>query len=185
MSNDEIRKACMVICNNYRAGTLLLEDYNKYVSGTEAAELLSMLITLRHRSVDCWIHLQSAGPISTKLWQNVKFIRFHKINDDLKRFKDRIPCYEIMKIVQHAVDYQYTTKGNERYFCYVSVLEERIVGMDEETFKQACMAYLGANRSVLTALKNTIDFEQGGKKYKTDLDAANAFIATARHKYFR
>lgn len=181
MSTVEIKRACIDMCNHFRFGTLVLEDYNRYINGAEAEELVSMLVTLRHRAVDCWIHLQSASPISTRLWQNVNYIRFHKINDDVDRYKSRIP-YELMKIVQLGVNHQYNS-GNERYFVYVAVLDERIMGMDEDTFNQACMAYLSKNKGILREYRNTIDFTGGGKKYKTDAESAKAFIAETKNKY--
>jgi len=182
MSITEIKRACIDMCNHFRFGTLVLEDYNRYINGAEAEELVSMLVTLRHRAVDCWIHLQSASPISTRLWQNVNYIRFHKINDDVDRYKTRIP-YELIKIVQLAVNIQYNS-GNKRYFTYVAVLDEQILGMDPETFEKACMAYLSKNKSILREYRNQVDFSSGnGKLYKTDKDAAIAFIAEMKQKY--
>lgn len=160
MNTGEIRTACIDICNHFRKGLILLEDYNRYINGAEAEELVNMLVTLRHRAVDCYIHLQSASPISTRLWQNVNFLRFHKINDKVDRYKNRIP-YELMKITQLAVDNEYM-KGNERVYFYVDVMREKVI-MPELIFKEACTAYLGQNRSILKQIKDSMEFETGSK----------------------
>jgi hypothetical protein len=183
MSTNEIKIACVDMCNHFRFGTLVLEDYNRYINGSEAEELVSMLVTLRHRAVDCWIHLQSASPISTRLWQNVNYVRFHKINDSVDRYKNRIP-YELIKIVQLAVDSQYNL-GNKRYFIYVAILDEKIIGMDSNIFENACMSYLAQNKKVLTSYRNALSMsgEYSNKMNTNDKAVAN-FISDMRNKYF-
>jgi hypothetical protein len=183
MTADELQRACFDICKHFVNGVILLEDYNKYIEGKEARQLISVLVTLRHKNIDLWIHLQSAAPISTKLWQNVNYIRFHRINDNVDRIKHRIP-YELMKIAQLGVNYEYQ-KGNKRYFCYVAVLDEKIFGMSEDTFKVACTHYLSKNKGLLNDLMNQIDFtDQTGKKYKNKQEAAQNYILELREKYF-
>lgn len=180
MTTNEIKQACIDICNHFRKGLLLLEDYNRYINGAEAEELVNMLVTLRHRAVDCYIHLQSASPISTRLWQNLNYLRFHKINDSVDRYKNRIP-YELMKICQLAVNNEYMS-GNKRVYFYVAVMDEKVV-MPEPIFEKACTDYVSQNRTMLKRLKDSIEFQQG-KAAKNDKQAIlKTFIANMKAKY--
>ena len=184
MTADELQCACFDMCKHFKNGTMLLEDYNKYIEGKEARALISMLVTLRHKNIDLWIHLQSAAPISTKLWQNVNYLRFHRYNDNVDRIKHRIP-YELMKIAQLAVNHEYG-KGNKRYFCYVAVLDEKLIGISEETFVVACTQYLSNNKKLLNNLMNQLDFaDSSGKKYKNKAEAGQAYINELREKYIK
>lgn len=180
MTTSEIKVACIDICNHFRKGLLLLEDYNRYINGAEAEELVNMLVTLRHRAVDCFIHLQSASPISTRLWQNLNYLRFHKINDNIDRYKNRIP-YELMKICQIAVNNEYMN-GNKRVYFYVAVMDEKVV-MPIPIFEQACIDYVSQNRGMLKKMKDSLEFKQG-KTVKNDTKSILAeFISTMKVKY--
>ena len=180
MTTGEIKQACVDVCNHFRKGLLLLEDYNRYINGAEAEEVVNMLVTLRHRAVDCYIHLQSASPISTRLWQNINYLRFHKINDNVDRYKNRIP-YELMKICQIAVNNEYMS-GNKRVYFYVAVMEEKVV-MPEPIFEKACTDFASQNRSLIKRLKDSLEFQQGSKSKNSNQEILKQFISNLKTKY--
>ena len=183
MSSEELKIACFDICKHFSNGTILLEDYNKYIQNKEAKQLVSTIVTLRHKNVDMWIHLQSVAPISTKLWQNVNYLRFHKVNDKVDRIKHRIP-YLLMKLAQLCVNYEYANK-NKRFCCYVDIQLEKILGVSEETFKQACLEYLSENYQIINKLVNKVDLlSDSGKKYKNKKEAVKGYIMELKQKYF-
>ena len=180
MTTGEIKQACVDVCNHFRKGLLLLEDYNRYINGAEAEEVVNMLVTLRHRAVDCYIHLQSASPISTRLWQNINYLRFHKINDSVDRYKNRIP-YELMKICQIAVNNEYMS-GNKRVYFYVAVMDEKVV-MPEPIFEKACTDFASQNRALIKRLKDSLEFQTGTKSKGNNAEILKRFIANMKTKY--
>ena len=128
MSLNEITDALKVILDNYKGGMLLIEDINKYVSDYAPNDLIGALCTNRHTSTDIIMHFQSIGRISTKVWQNLNYIRFHKNTDSVdkhhKKFDDR---HEALKIVELMVNKQYHL-GDNRFFCTYNCDDEKIYG---------------------------------------------------------
>ena len=182
MSSEELKIACFDICKHFSNGTILLEDYNKYIQNKEATQLVSTIVTLRHKNVDMWIHLQSVAPISTKLWQNVNYLRFHKVNDKVDRIKHRIP-FLLMKLAQLCVNHEYRN-NNKRYCCYVDIQLEKLLGVSDETFKQACLEYLSDNIQIVNKLVNKVDLlNDTGKQYKTKKEAVKHYLLELKQKY--
>ena len=128
--------------------------------------------------VDCFIHLQSASPISTRLWQNMNYLRFHKINDNVDRYKNRIP-YELIKLTQIAVNNEYMN-GNKRVYFYVAVMDEKVI-MPEIIFAKACQDFLSQNRTILKRIKEKMEFE--GIKTNDKKVLVKKFIDTMKVKY--
>tara|TARA_R110001632_G_scaffold207259_4_gene331272 strand:+ start:3896 stop:4813 length:918 start_codon:yes stop_codon:yes gene_type:complete len=183
MSSNELKTACFDICNHFSNGTILLEDYNKYIQNKEANDLVSTICTLRHKNIDMWIHLQSVAPISTKLWQNVNYLRFHKVNDKVDRIKHRIP-FVLMKLAQLCVNYEYRN-NNKRFCCYVDIQLEKILGVSSQTFEKACLEYLSENYQLINKLVNKVDLlNESGKKYKNQKEAVKHYLEDLKEKYF-
>lgn len=128
MTLNEITDALKVILDSYKGGLLLIEDVNKYVSDYAPNDLIGALCTNRHTSTDIIMHFQSIGRISTKVWQNLNWIRFHKNTDSVdkhhKKFDDR---HEALKIVELMVNKQYHN-SDKRFFCTYNCDEEKIYG---------------------------------------------------------
>ena len=128
MSLNEITDALKIVLDNYKGGLLLIEDINKYVSDHAPNDLIGALCTNRHTSTDIIMHFQSIGRISTKVWQNLNWIRFHKNTDSVdkhhKKFDDR---HEALKIVELMVNKQYH-KADKRFFCTYNCDDEKIYG---------------------------------------------------------
>ena len=70
---------------------LLIEDINKYVSDFLPNDLVGAICSNRHTDLDIIMHFQSIGRITTKIWQNANWLRFHKNSDSVERHKNKFP----------------------------------------------------------------------------------------------
>lgn len=146
MSLNEITDALKVVLDNYKGGLLLIEDINKYVSDHAPNDLIGALCTNRHTSTDIIMHFQSIGRISTKVWQNLNWIRFHKNTDSVdkhhKKFDDR---HEALKIVELMVNKQYHN-ADKRFFCTYNCDDEKIYGnYSKAQIMEAIEDYISVN----------------------------------------
>ena len=124
----EIGDCLWNILHYFRGGLLLIEDINKYVSDYLPNDLVGAICSNRHTDLDIIMHFQSIGRIGTKIWQNSNWIRFHKNSDAVERHKNKFPDkYELFCIVENLVNNQYFN-GNNRYFVYVDLDDEKIRG---------------------------------------------------------
>ena len=179
MNHSEKLQACFDICNFFRNGMIVLEDINKYMNDTKNDDFIGLLVGLRHVGIDLMIHLQSLSPITTRFWQNVNFIRFHKQSDDVLRYKNRIPM-PLMKIAQIVVNNEYR-KGNERFMCYVNVPKERLIGVSKKQFIYACEQFVNSHKSELKPFLDRQD-SSGGKVYSSRPEAIKAWIS--QYEYY-
>ncbi len=153
MAIDEIVSLLNEILQNFRGGLLVLEDINRYLLDTRTPEIIGMLATNRHRDLDVICHLQSLSPMTTRMWQNCSVVRFHFQIDDIHRYKNRIPNYELFKIAQYLVNNRFY-EGDARFFCYVYNEENLIKGRYTKTdFKKACLEYLSDNPRLVSNAK--------------------------------
>jgi hypothetical protein len=142
MNFEQKEKTLKDIMTYFRNGCVLLEDINTYLDDFNSLEVISFLCNNRHRGLDIIIHLQSLAAVSTRMWQNAKIVRFHYQADNIDRYRDRIPNYELMKIAQCIVNYNYIIKKDKYFFLYVDVRTNKIVGVDKQKFIQGCMEYV-------------------------------------------
>lgn len=178
MAIDEIVSLLNEILQNFRGGLLVLEDINRYLLDTRTPEIIGMLATNRHRDLDVICHLQSLSPMTTRMWQNCSVVRFHCQIDDIYRYKNRIPNYELFKIAQHLVNNKFE-EGYTRFFCYVYNEENLIKGKyTKSDFKKACIEYLTENPRVVASAK--IRF---GRAANADAQAID-FCCKDLEKYF-
>ena len=63
MSLNEMAKALGYILKHYRNGLLLIEDLTKYVTDSLPGDLVGLICTQRHVSVDVIIHVQTKGKL--------------------------------------------------------------------------------------------------------------------------
>lgn len=139
---DEMMGIMNVVLKSFAAGLLVLEDINKYMIGTATQEIIGTMVTNAHRDLDIIIHLQSLSAMTPRMWQNTNVIRFHKQQDDIDRYKQRIPYYELLKIAEFLVNTQYFG-GNERFYCFVSGDEGYIRGeFTTNSLRMACQDYV-------------------------------------------
>ncbi len=103
---------------------LFVEDVNTYMRQTQEFEKLAEnLVKLRHKSVDVLVHYQSLAPVTTLIWQNAKWFRLHDQLDDVDRYENRIPEFDMVKIAQLIVKKK-LMQGNQ-YFNLTVLRDKR------------------------------------------------------------
>ena len=85
MTLKEIQDALFTILTDYRGGLLLIEDINRYISDHLPNDLVGAICTNRHTDTDIIMHFQSIGRVTSKIWQNINWLRFHKNTDSVDR----------------------------------------------------------------------------------------------------
>lgn len=181
MGVNEMVKAMGYVLENYRGGLLVLEDINRYTSGTSGNELVSSITTNRHKSMDIIMHLQSLRRISPIMWQNVNVVRFHAQIDDVAGAKNKIPNYEIVKIAQNLVNARHYAKKDIRFYCYILLEENLIKGaFSKQEFQEAIREYIQAHPAELRRATNM--FDNDGKKIERS--KAMDFVISEKMKYF-
>lgn len=170
-----------LIIENFRGGMLILEDINRYLIASKTADVIGLLATNRHRDLDIICHYQSLSALDPRMWQNTTFVRFHYQIDDVKRYAQRLPNYEMFKIAQCLVEYKYLKKGDKRFYCYVACDENYITGnFTKLDFEIACHSFLEKNAKYVT------DYQ---KKYGMGLEARkkaiNHLIHDLKEKYYK
>jgi hypothetical protein len=154
MGIDEMNELLFKILSEFKGGLLLLEDINRYLIDTRTAEIIGAIATNRQRDLDIICHLQSLSAMTTRMWQNCSVVRFHFQMDDIYRYKNRIPNYEIFKIAQFLVNHKYHN-GDKRFFCYVYQEESQIKGdFSEADYKLACTDYLNDNPRLVSVTQS-------------------------------
>ena len=166
MTLDDISQTLFIILDTYREGLLLIEDINKYIADTMPNDLVGAICTNRHIGVDIILHYQSIGRITTKVWQNLNVIRFHKITDSVAKhqhkYEDKV---EYLSLAEIMVNQQYAD-GNIRFFVYVDVDKEKILGnYDDQMYEEAVKKFISKNYSnLINPLLKERD-EKGRKLY--------------------
>jgi hypothetical protein len=134
------------IISSFRGGMLILEDINRYLIQSKTADVIGLLATNRHRDLDIVCHFQSLSALDPRMWQNTSFVRFHYQIDDIKRYANRIPNFEMFKIAQCLVEYKYLKVGDKRFYAFIASDDNYITGnFTPRDFKIACVEYLERN----------------------------------------
>lgn len=185
MTLRDIADTLYIILEKYRGGLLLIEDINKYISDHLPNDLVGAICTNRHTNTDIIMHFQSIGRITSKIWQNLNWIRFHKNSDSVERHKNKFPDkIDLFAIVESMVNKRYYD-GDTRFYLYVDVDEEKIYGnYDEELFNHAVDEYCSMNhRQVVKPYINKRN--EKGKKMYTPEQAIRAAKELYKKNYFR
>jgi hypothetical protein len=154
MTLDDLAITLNVVLDTFSGGLLLIEDINRFVSDSMPQDLMGAIATNRHRDLDIILHYQGIGRIGPKVWQNINWLRFHKITESVQRhqrkFEDK---YELLRITEIMVGNKYFS-GDERFYQYVDCENMKLQGkIDEKLFNQACQEYLDENyRKVIAPL---------------------------------
>jgi hypothetical protein len=166
MTISEIQDTLFKILNDYRGGLLLIEDINRYISDYLPNDLVGAICTNRHTDTDIILHFQSVGRVSPKIWQNLNWIRFHKNTDSVDKHRGKFEDkYEMLKLVENYVNQEYHS-GNQRYFCYVDIDDEKIKGVDRKKFEKVVEQYLSENyRKLIAPMLQQKDLGGGQKKH--------------------
>jgi|TARA_R110001592_G_scaffold20489_16_gene83120 hypothetical protein len=161
----EIANCLWDILHYFRGGMLLIEDINKYVGDHLPTDIVGAICSNRHTDLDIIMHFQSIGRITTKVWQNANWLRFHKNSDSIERHKNKFPDkYELFSIAENIVNTQYFN-NNPRYFIYVDLDEEHIRGkLTPNIINSAIDDYLSKNfNSVVKPAINKKNLSSGEK----------------------
>jgi len=186
MDNDDKKEVITKIMKFYKNGLVVLDDIDHYMTGAKGQSMIGALCTVRHKGIDIVLTHQSVAKITTSEWQNCTWLRLHHQVDDVTRYRDRIPKYEMVRIAQLIVDEQYelcsaafakgkiTEQGykiQKSFFVYVNMREQRIKGCSRSAFIRACKKFIDQEEGrKLKMLLNEEDFD-GNKIYKTKNDA--------------
>lgn len=172
------------ILNFYTGGLLLIEDINKFVSDSLPQDIMGAIATNRHRDLDIILHYQGIGRILPKVWQNMNFLRFHKITESVERHKSKYEDkVELLKIAEAMVNSKYFA-GNERYFQYVDIENMCLMGkVDEKEFEAACRKYIEENYRRLVTPMLSVRFGNNERKFTADT-AVKKLIADYKSMYY-
>jgi len=147
------------------------EDINKYIGDYLPNDLVGAICTNRHTDVDIIMHYQSIGRITTKIWQNINWLRFHKNTDSVDRHKKKFEDkYEALKIMEIMINNQYFN-GNTRFYLTFDCDNEKILGTySAKMMSDSIDEYIALNhRTKVKPLLNQVD--KNGKKIYTPLTA--------------
>lgn len=174
MSLEEKKQTAIDLINNFRNGLLLLDDYNNYVVATRAGAIIGPITTVRHRNLDLIIHLQHIGAIDGKLWQNLAYVRMHKMNSSIDNFEKKIPDFFIFKVAELIID-KYYAIGHIRKSLLVDIISRKIIGAKKEDLKEALTKYAALKRKeiakygALNAIKKPLDAQKAWVEDHTKL----------------
>ncbi len=169
------------IINNFRGGMLVLEDINRYLVQSKTVDVIGLLATNRHRDLDIICHFQSLSALDPRMWQNTSFVRFHYQIDDIKRYHQRIPNFEMFKIAQCLVEYKYLKVGDKRFYCYIASDDNYITGnFTKRDFYYACVEYLERNPKRISDFSKRFGSGLGARE-----KAKQSLINELFQKYYR
>jgi len=183
MSLNEIAETLKFILDNYKGGLLLIEDINRYISDYTPNDIIGALCTNRHTSLDIIMHYQSIGRVSTKVWQNLNWIRFHKNQDSVdkhhKKFDDR---HEPLKIIEIMVNKQYHS-GNNRFHVTYNCDQEKIYGnYSKAQIDDAIDDYISLNYN--KKIKPLLTMRDNKGKLKFKHETAHAKVKNLMEKMY-
>jgi len=192
MDNDEKKEVITKIMKHYKNGLVVLDDIDHYMTGAKGQSMIGALCTVRHKGIDIVLTHQSVAKITTSEWQNCTWLRLHHQVDDVTRYRERIPKYQMVRIGQLIVDEQYELCSNafamgniteqeykiqKSFFVYVNMREQRVKGCSRAAFIRACKKFIDQEESrKVKMLLNEEDFE-GNNVYKTKNEAIVKLIS--------
>jgi len=191
MTLNDLADTLEHILDVYRCGALLVEDPTKYITDNISGDLIGALATVRHLSIDLFMHFQSVGKIAQpKLFGNTSYVRLHKTNDSVNRhdnkFQDKT---ELFTIAENIVNHKYFEEDNKRFYVFIDNDESKIYpGKDVFTGKdvdRAISQYISEKRSqLIKPYLNMIDLETGEKRYSNETQLVRMIAAKLRKTYF-
>lgn len=199
MSNEEKRDVVEKAIKFFRNGLLVLDDVDNYMPGAKGQSMIGALCTVRHLGIDILFTHQSIAKITTTQWQNCSWLRLHHQVDDVTRYKDRIPNYELVRIAQLIVNEQYDavmdafrTEKIDRnefiikksFFVYVDMRGKKIKGCSKAIFIRAAKKFIEQEQS--SRIKKLLlerDFTSGKPIYSNHNEAIIKLIKELLNYY--
>jgi hypothetical protein len=175
MTLEKIAETLFIILEQYKGGLLLIEDINRYVSDHLPKDIEGAICTNRHIDLDIIMHFQSIGRITTKIWQNCNWMRFHKNLDSVDRhankFQDK---QELLRLVEMLVNSEYTN-GNKRFYQYINLDEMKLMGfIDQKKLDVVLEEFIMANQRRL--IKPYLSLRDERNKPKHTMDEAKNLV---------
>ncbi|EDP96522.1 zonular occludens toxin domain-containing protein [Kordia algicida OT-1] len=186
MDNNDKKEVITKIMKSFKNGLVVLDDIDHYMSGAKGQAMIGALCTVRHKGIDILLTHQSVAKITTSEWQNCTWLRLHHQVDDVTRYRDRIPKYEMVRIAQLIVDEQYELsssafargviteqqyKVQKSFFVYVNMREQRIKGCSRSAFIRACKKFIDQEESKKIRMMLGEEDFKNNKIYKTKNEA--------------
>lgn len=184
MTLDEWANALFYVLNRFQNGLLLIEDINKFIGDHLPHDLVGAIATNRHIGLDIILSYQSLGRINTKIWGNMNLMRFHKNVESVERHKNKFPDkYEMMRIAEIIVNNEYH-KGNNRFFLYVDMDEEKIRGeLNDDQIMSGIEQYVNEKHNEL--LRSYLVQRENGKKKHNAETAKTEVMNRLKAQYFQ
>jgi hypothetical protein len=157
MDENEKKEVVNKILKYYQNGLVVLDDIDHYMTGAKGQSMIGALCTVRHKGIDLLLTHQSIAKITTTEWQNCTWLRMHHQVDDITRYRERIPKYNLVRIAQLIVDEQYDLahiafskgqiseaefKRRKGFFVYVDMRRKKISGCSRDAFIRACKKFM-------------------------------------------
>ncbi|MDW3191937.1 MAG: hypothetical protein R8G66_06220 [Cytophagales bacterium] len=192
MDDDQKREVVDKIMRYFKNGLIVLDDIDNYMVGAKSQSMIGAMVTVRHKGVDVILGHQSVAKITTTEWQTCTWLRLHHQVDDVKRYKERIPKYRLVRIAQHIVDEQYdlavTAYENQQiekqeylarksFFVYVNMPEQKIVGCSRKAFIRAAKKYIDQEENGLIRMMLLERDHKEQPVYKSRNDAVIKLIS--------
>jgi hypothetical protein len=114
----------------------------------------------------------------------MNIMRFHKNVESVERHKMKFPDkYEMMRIAEIIVNNEYH-KGNNRFFAYVDMDEEKIRGdMSNEIIEAGILQYVYEKNSEI--IKPYLFQKENGKKKYNQETATKEVCERLKRQYFQ
>ncbi len=166
----------------FKNGKLIIEDPSKFLGKNMTDDLVGMICTNRHSSVDIVMHYQSINRPLPVIHENTNIYRFHHQGDDVYRAEGKLQdTTEAFKICQILVDNRYKLSRDpkhpcKRFFVFYYKDNNCILGdFGPIEFNNALYDYIDIQKGQLKEFVNKRDRNTGALVYPEYKDAVEAF----------
>ena len=193
MTHEQKRDVVAKILSAFRDGLVVLDDIDHYMAGAKGQSMISALVSVRHMGVDLLLTHQSISKITTTEWEASTWLRLHHQVDNVSRYKNRIPNYQLIRIAQLIINEQYNlaakqlangeispseAKRRKSFFVYVDTRNLKITGCSRQAFIKAALKYIDQEESkTIRMMMNERHFDKKSTlKYKDRNEAVTALL---------
>lgn len=167
-SPEDKVEALKTTVRNFNNGLLLIEDLRALFGDKIPHNIISLIVSNRHKNMDVVWHLQSVGRLLPEQWENVNAVRFHKEEGSVDYHETKLQeKYPIFKICDNLVN-GYFRNGYERMYAWFDKDKGKVRGkFTKETFLWAIEQYIKTTPSSIKSLLR--ETERGGsQRYSYD-----------------
>jgi hypothetical protein len=171
LSKEDIKQLLTMILRNFYNGLLILDDVDRHSKGQAGHEVISAITGCRHLGTDILLTHQSIAKISPTVWENIDILRMHKQQDSVKKYKNRINNYPLVRIGQFIVDRYYffvSQQFNEKkiskeeyyklrsYFVTINFENNKIYGCTKKQFLVGAKLLISEDTSLIREEMNKL-----------------------------